>query len=211
MPPTSFVRWMSITSCLSFRIFAGRSSSRVRSLILCKSLPSGLVVVSSSPSVSMRSLSESSEEAFCLASLFLLFFVDRTEGFAHSGVGYRRSYCLRSLLVYSFPLTISSASLTLSFRNLELFASDTVMRSSSLSSHAALGFPADEFSLSDVWTSSWVPCAKVSGPESRKNSYIAWSAAQSFCCWTKPTFASSTSPSPSSPPDCVSPSSASLS
>jgi len=171
VPPTSLVRWMSRTSGRSFRFFLDcLSSSLVRSLMFWRSLARGLVVVSSSLSVSMASFLDSLEAALWFASLLLLF-LGRADETAQSGVGYRRSYCLRSLLVYSLPLTISSASLTLSFRSLELFARETVIRSSSLSSHAAFGFPGEESSLSDASVSMIFPSARLSGPESRKKSY----------------------------------------
>lgn len=63
--------------------------------------------------------------AFCLGG-----------GFAHSGTGYSRSNCCRSRLAYSMPLTKSSSSVSRSLRSRGLDASDTMVRSSSLSTHA---------------------------------------------------------------------------
>lgn len=55
---------------------------------------------------------------------------------AHSGVGCRCSYCLLSRWTYSLPLIMSSASVLRSFRSRVLEASETEMRSSSLSTQA---------------------------------------------------------------------------
>lgn len=85
---------------------------------------------------------------------------------AHSGTGFKTSNCRRNLLVYSLPLTTSSASLTRSFRRREFPASDIAKRSSSLSSQAGVS----PFSPS----SKLGRCIRalsgtVEGPASRKN------------------------------------------
>ena len=67
---------------------------------------------------------------------FICRFVE--DGLAHSGTGYRRSNCWRSRLVYSLPFTRSSDSVFRNLRSRGLEASDTVIRSSSLSIHAGV-------------------------------------------------------------------------
>lgn len=93
-------------------------------------------------------------------------FAGLDEGNAHSGTGFRRSNCLRNRFVYSLPLTTSSVSFTRSFRNREFPASETVNRSSSLSSQAAASpWPSSEPNLGINALGS-----TADGPESRKKS-----------------------------------------
>lgn len=101
---------------------------------------------------------------------FLVVFL-LAEGFAQSGTGYNRSNCRRNRLVYSLPLIKSSDSATLSFRNRGFDANETVMRSSSLSTHAALSSSFNWASLSaEVGAGKSAGTSTAEGPESRKNS-----------------------------------------
>ena len=87
---------------------------------------------------------------------------------AQSGTGFRSSNCRRNRTAYSLPLTTSSFSFTRSFRSRGFPASDTINRSSSLSSHAGASLP----SLSSkfvIGTSSLESTAD--GPASRKKSF----------------------------------------
>jgi hypothetical protein len=142
------------------------ADARVKEPAFCNSLASGKVDRSClSTSISYDD-TEDSEEAEDL----LRRFAGLSEGSAHSGAGLSRSNCLRSRLVYSLPLIISSASLTLSFRNLGFPARDTIKRSSSLSSHTGAS-PSCDCPSSDpcrcVKTSPLTP----DGASSRKKSY----------------------------------------
>ena len=56
---------------------------------------------------------------------------------AHRGGGCNRSNCSRSRLVYSAPLIMSSVPVVRNFRSREFPAREMVIRSSSLSTHAA--------------------------------------------------------------------------
>lgn len=87
-------------------------------------------------------------------------FAGREDGRAHSGTGFNLSNCLLKRFVYSPPLTISSVSLTLSFRNRASPAKDIANRSSSLSSQASFSSPE---ALEGIGST-------VDGPASRKKS-----------------------------------------
>ena len=135
---------MSITSGRSLRLFARRSegdvSVRVREPAVRRSSARGCVDEVEKSSSTDMSESEASEES-SWPSTELLRRLLRSDDFvlgclAHSGVGWRRSYCLLSRLIYSLPLIISSASVLRSFRSRVFDASETEMRSSSLSTQA---------------------------------------------------------------------------
>ncbi len=155
----------------SFRNFAlppvGPVVSFFVKSIPCRSFASGCVDVPSSSSVSISSPrpKSSSSSSACLSSV----------GFAQSGVGCSCRYCLRSRRMYSFPLIISSDSATRNFLNLLLPASETVMRSSSLSCHTA-GRPSNS-SSSFSGPTGIAGCSSSEdtgpAPESRKKSYSA--------------------------------------
>ena len=106
--------------------------------MFCISFASGVAErFSESTDISLAdpSLSELADSS----KLFLRFLCDVFRlggGFAHSGTGYSRSNCCRKRLIYSLPVTRSSASVCRSFRSRGLDAKDTTMRSSSLSTHA---------------------------------------------------------------------------
>lgn len=157
----SFVRWISITPGRNFRFLLPPCSAlRVRLSASLSSSASGCTVGSSS-SISASSAEElSSAEGFpAPEAVRLFFFGGRLAcGFAHSGTGYSRSnlaflatsrhhrahvcaHCLRKRLAYSLPLMTSSSSVRLSLRSRGTDASDTVIRSSSLSSHAGGSLP----------------------------------------------------------------------
>ena len=136
MPGISFTRWMSMTSGRSFRFLPlPGADCRTRLSAFCRSFDKGAAEGRSS-STSMSSPEAASSESapsetrrflragICIASR------------AQSGVGWSISNCLRSLFVYSLPFTMSSASVLRSLRSRGTEASDTIMRSSSLSSHA---------------------------------------------------------------------------
>jgi hypothetical protein len=97
-----------------------------------------------------RSMSDSEPmEESDVAEDLLRRLVGRSVGMAHSGVGFRVSNCRRRRLVYSLPLTTSSASFVRSFRNRGLFARETISLSSSLSSHAGASPLSDSSSSED--------------------------------------------------------------
>jgi hypothetical protein len=135
---------MSITSGRSLRRLVGRSgeeaSVRVREPAVRNSSARGWVEdIAKSSSMDM-SVSEASEEsAWPLEELLRRLL--RSDEFpfvclAHSGVGWRRSYCLLRRLIYSLPLMTSSASVLRSFRSRVCEVSETEIRSSSLSTQA---------------------------------------------------------------------------
>lgn len=142
-PVTLLVFWISITSGRNFRRFAGCSEEE-RSV--CNKEPAvrrssarGRVEEgenSSSMDMSEPESSAPDEASWLPMDCLLLPDVLLFCVLAHAGVGCSRSYCLRSLLMYSLPLTTSSASVSRSFRKRVLEARETVMRSSSLSIHA---------------------------------------------------------------------------
>lgn len=112
----------------------------------------------SSTSISLEDIEES-EPADDLRRRF----AGLEECCAHSGSGFRRSYCLLNRLVYSLPLTKSSSSLMRSFRSRVSLASEISIRSSALSSHAGL-------SLSVAASGKNIELSTADGPESTKNS-----------------------------------------
>jgi len=118
------------------------------------------------------------------------------EDCAHSGTGFSRSNCLLNLLVYSFPLTISSSSLTRSFRNRVFPANETANRSSSLSSQAG-AFP--PWPSSEPGRGTNALGSNADGPESRKKSFWGGQSRKAWNGGVVLTSASSTSPKPPSP------------
>jgi hypothetical protein len=136
---------MSTTSGRSLRFFVGRSvrdvSIRVREPAVRSSSASDWAEeVENSSSMDM-SESEASSSKSSGPLTELLRRLLRSEDFpfaclAHSGVGWRRSYCLLSRLIYSLPLITSSVSVLRNFRSLVFDARETEMRSSSLSTQA---------------------------------------------------------------------------
>lgn len=164
--PTSFNRWISITSWRSLRFPPDRvlSSVRVRSVAFWRSLARGCAdSSSSSASVSIpSSASESSESVFRRFAA--------SSGSTHSGVGCNRRNCLRNRRVYSLPLITSSDSVVRSLRNLALPARETANRSSSLSCQIA-GAESSPSSVSDgVSDNGAVSVDSGAIPESRKKS-----------------------------------------
>ena len=146
------MRWISITSERSFRRPEEVEGNWIRLSTFCRSLARGCVERSfDSGSTDMVSVSSlvallaSDDRLFLVETCFLF-----AGGFTHSGIGWSRSNWRRSRLVYSLPLITSSDSKFLSLRKRGTEASDTVMRSSSLSTHAA------EFSFEDSPLSSEV-------------------------------------------------------
>jgi hypothetical protein len=136
---------MSTTSGRSLRFFVGRSvgdvSIRVREPAVRSSSASGWVEEVENSSSTDMSESEASLPKSPGPSTELLRRLLRSEGFpfaclTHSGVGWRRSYCLLNRLIYSLPLIMSSVSVSRSFRSLVFDARETEMRSSSLSTQA---------------------------------------------------------------------------
>jgi hypothetical protein len=136
----------------------------VRELAFCNIRARGRVErSSSSTSMSLEDIEES-EPAEDLRRRFA-----GLEDCAHSGTVFKTSNCLRNRLVYSLPLTISSAPLTLSFRSREFPASEIANRSSSLSSQAgAFSFPPSAELSRCINALS----GTADGPESRKKSLL---------------------------------------
>ena len=139
--------------------------------MFCRSLASDGVDQSSDVSSAKTFASELSEAVdsflrFLDAALF------PAEALAHFGTGCNRSNWHRSRLLYSFPLIRSSDSAILSFRSLGLEARETTVRSSSLSTHAAV-----LLSYDSVRFCSKIDCGKTfgtftaDGDESRKNNW----------------------------------------
>jgi hypothetical protein len=136
---------MSTTSGRSLRFFVGRSvwdvSIRVREPAVRSSSASGWVEEVENSSSTDMSESEASLPKPSGPSTELLRRLLPSEGFplaclTHSGVGWRRSYCLLNRLIYSLPLIMSSVSVLRNFRSLVFDARETEMRSSSLSIQA---------------------------------------------------------------------------
>lgn len=174
--PTSLVRWISMTSARSLRrVTEDVEGVSMSCVAFCKSLASGWLDRSS------ESIDISSTESF-FSELWLAFEVRlrllearfaAVEGFAHSGTGCNRSNCRRNRLVYSFPSIKSSDSVNRNLRSRGLDAKETVIRSSSLSTHAALCESLSSLSGScevDEWMRSNLSCREGFGLESRKNS-----------------------------------------
>jgi hypothetical protein len=158
----SFVRCMSRTSGRSLRL--PPADVRVNEPAFCSSLARGRVErSSSSTSISFEDMEEA-EEAEDLLRRFAGLSDD-----AHSGTGLSRWNCRRNRLVYSLPVTISSVSVTLSFRNLGFPASETMSRSSSLSSHAAAS-PLCDCPSSDAGRRTKASPLTADGASSKKNS-----------------------------------------
>lgn len=106
----------------------------------CKSLASGWWD-RSSESIDISSAELLFSELWLAFKVRLRLFEARfaaVEGFAHSGTGYNRSNCRRNRLVYSFPSIKSSDSVDRNLCSRGLDAKETVIRSSSLSTQAAL-------------------------------------------------------------------------
>ena len=162
MSGISRVRWMSRTSGRSLGRLPVVGADRVRELASWSNRARGRVERSSS-SISMSSDDiEEFEPAEDLRRRFV-----GLEDCAHSGTGFKTSNCRRNRLVYSLPLTTSSASLTRSFRRREFPARDIASRSSSLSSQAG----ASPFSPSSELSRCINALSGITdGPESRKNS-----------------------------------------
>lgn len=155
-------RWISSTSGRSLGRLFVLIGIRARDPASCKSRASGRTERSiSSPSISSEDIEESDPAEDLRRRL-----AERPDGFAHSGTGCSLSNCLCKRVVYSLPLTRSSSSLTRSFRSRELPASDTVNRSSSLSSQTGAS-PAGPPNLFDEGMRA--PESIADGPESRKN------------------------------------------
>jgi len=96
-------------------------------------------------------------------------FLFTADGLAHSGTGYRRSNWRRNRFVYSLPLTRSSDSEMRSFRRRGFDTKETIIRSSSLSIHAAAFSPSDG-SSSESCVGKRSGMSTTDGLESRKNS-----------------------------------------
>lgn len=181
---------MSKTSSRSLCLSPGFavSSPLVRLVEFCSSRERGFDDNSSSSSSSPPySLSSSLSDSISSVrpsggtarSVFRLFALRSLASTVHAGAGCSRSNCLRSRLVYSLPLTTSSASVNLSFRSRSLPARDTLSRSSSLSSQADAKRAAESFetscSSSDemaVVSLSGASLLAAAGPVSRKKSYF---------------------------------------
>lgn len=126
----SFIRSIAMTSGLSFgRLLLSCAVVRVRDMLLLSSFARGCVV----KSPSSESSSESSNADESLRRFFELIAVAAC---AHFGRGFKSSNCWRSLRWYSLPVITSSPSYLRSFLRRGTDMSDTIMRSSSLSSHA---------------------------------------------------------------------------
>jgi len=140
-PPTSLLRWTSITSGRSFlREVELVGGCCKKEPVFCRSFERG-GAESSSLSMDISLVESSVPDSMESLETLLGFFDFRLgEGFAHSGTGYSRSNCCRNRLVYSLPLTRSSASVSRSLRSRGFDASETRMRSSSLSTHAGAQF-----------------------------------------------------------------------
>lgn len=136
IPGMSFVRWMSMTSGRNFRLFprAGMDC-RTRLSASCNSLDKG-ATEGMSPSTSISSSEAPSSDPVLCDNLRFFRAGCAIACRAHSGAGLSDSNCLRRRFEYSRPLTTSSASVFRSFRNRGTVASETSIRSSSLSSHA---------------------------------------------------------------------------
>ena len=154
---------MSITSERSFGRLLDVGVVPVKEPASCSNRARGKVErSSSSTSISLEDI-EKSEPAEDLRRRFV-----RLVDCAHSGTGFNTSNCLRKRLEYSLPLTISSASVTRSFRNREFPAREIDNRSSSLSSQA---------SAAPLSPSAKLNCCSkclsgtLDGPESRKKSF----------------------------------------
>jgi hypothetical protein len=135
---------MSITSGRSLRRLVGRSieavSVRVREPAVRNSSARGWVEdVEKSSSMDISVSEASGDSAWPLEELLRRLLRSDEFSFvylAHSGVGWRRSYCLLRRLIYSLPSITSSASVLRSFRRRVCEASETEIRSSSLSTQA---------------------------------------------------------------------------
>ena len=149
MPPTSLVRWMSMTSGRSrLRPKGVMDVVRVRPSACWRSWARGWTERSSS-SIAISSPDELAPELSPASDVhrrFLGLFV--ALAYAQSGTGFSSSNCLRRRFVYSLPLTRSSASLIRSLRSRGFEANETMIRSSSLSTHAGGLPPPDVFSFS---------------------------------------------------------------
>ena len=124
-------------------------------------------------------MSESESELDCLSPLdALLLFLAYV---IHSGVGCKRSYCRRNLLMYSLPVTTSSSSVSRSLRRRVLEARETTSLSSSLSCQTGLRGSLSEpsRSLAIAGGSSPVPASRKKRSSSGTFSSSSWSSASS--------------------------------
>lgn len=115
----------------------------IRSMLFWRSLVRG-GTERSSESMDISSAEGSSLElwlAFVSRRRLLWLGFTAAEAFAQLGTGHSFSNCRRNRFVYSLPLTKSSDSVFRSFRRRGFDANETMMRSSSLSTHAAAPLP----------------------------------------------------------------------
>ena len=130
----SLVLWMSITSGRSRR-FVGPPAP-ARRLTSRRNFSRGCAEISESEPL------PSSDESEAADDLRRLLLGRPSDSLAQAGRGLRRRYCWRSLLLYSAPLTMSSASVIRSFRKRLTPARETASLSSSLSSQTGALPPA---------------------------------------------------------------------
>lgn len=156
-PGMSFWRCMSMTSGRILRFLpAPGPACRTNDSASCSSFDRGAADGTSSESISASESSSPDEPCPDIRLFFLAGFCSAVCD--HSGTGLNSSNCFLNLFAYSLPLTTSSASVRRSFLNRDTDASETSVRSSSLSSHAGGCFDRNvpsSLSLSEAVSGGW--------------------------------------------------------